>query len=556
MKRTRLVALPLAPAPLAALALLTSCGGGQKAAPASGGDPAPARPAAGSAAATAELVFPEEAFRQAQPAAGRLRDFQLPEMKRFQVSAAERADSIDVFLVEQHDLPTVSMDLNLDGGDMLDPPGKVGLASLCMDLLAEGTQKLEKIAFHEALADLASEVSSYSGDDRQGVSMRSLSKSLEATFALFADTVTEPGLRQVDLDRMVKRRLEALKQARASAASVVGRLSGMVGYGRAHPFGRVPTEKTLRAIRLADCKRYLSRHVRPRGARLFIVGDTTEADVRRLVAPLLARWKGAPARVARPPGPKPQRARIYFVHIPGAVQSSVAVLHAGPDRLAPDYFPTMLLAQVLGGGFTSRINMNLRENKGYSYGAGAGFRYSRFFGLFIARSDVRSDATVQSLIELRREMVALQEGQRPPTADELARDKEGTVLRLPASFATAGAALGQYRSLVYFGLPFDYYGDYVTKVEAVTAKQVAEAGAAHLKPNEARFLIVGDGDAAQIAHHGGEQAAKGKDRPLLDAAGKPLALRAALARLAADQTLGPGGFVELDADGVIMKKRN
>ncbi len=357
---------------------------------------APGAPAAGNRApaAAGEPVFPEEPFRASQPPPTAPRDFNLPAMAHFQMG--ER-DKIDVYLVERHDLPTISIDLNVNGGGMVEPAGKTGMAAVCMDMLAEGTRKLDKIAYNEALADLASSVSSYAGDDRQGVAMNTLTKSFDDTFALFIDTVTEPGMRQADLDRMIKRRLEALKQSRASAQSVSGRVSGAVIYGLTHPFGRVVTEKTLKAIRLSDCKRHHQRYIRPRGARLFIVGDTTEQQVRQSFAPLLVRWRGAPARVARPPDPRPPQGRIFFVNIPGAEQSSVSMFHAGPPRLAPDYFSTMLLAQVLGGGFASRINMNLREDKGYSYGAGGGFNYNRFFGRFGAGSSVRTDASYQSV---------------------------------------------------------------------------------------------------------------------------------------------------------------
>ncbi len=536
-RRLSSLALPLS---------LLACGGGTTSAPPVAARPAPTSPDP----APADPVFPEEPFRAEQPAAAPPRDFQLPGMKQFQLG--ER-DKIDVYLIERHELPTISLDLNLDGGSMLDPAGKVGLASVCMDLLAEGTKKLDKIAFNEALADVASEVTSYAGDDRQGVAMSSLSKSFDATFALFVDTLIEPGNRQEDLDRMIRRRLESLKQVRGSAEPVAARLTGEILYGQNHPLGRVTTEKTLGAIRLADCKRYQQRYLRPRGARLFIVGDTTEEKVRASMAPLLARWKGAPARVGKPPAARPPRGRIFFVNVPGAAQSVVTMLHAGPARVAPDYFPTMLLGQLLGGSFSSRINMNLREDKGYSYGARAGFGYSRFFGSFSARSSVRSDATYQTILEMKREVAALDDGSAPPTPEELDRDKEGTIQARPAAFATADAALGQYRALVYFGLPLDYFDHYVDRVRAVTAAEVQAAAAAHLKPEEARYLVVGDGEAAQVARGQAQPGAKGEDKPLLDEAGQPVTLRAALAKLAAGDSLGEGGLVELDADGVVVK---
>ena len=149
-------------------------------------------------------------------------------------------------------------------------------------------------------------------------------------------------------------------------------------------------------------------------------------------------------------------ARIVFVDVPGASQSQVGFVHFGPLRNAPDYLPTSLAGTIFGGSFTSRVNMNLRENKGYSYGARGGFQYSRQYGAVTAGASVRADATYQSLIELHAELVALQSGKTPPSAAEVDREKAGTILGMPSRFASAGSSLGMFRSLVYFGLPLDY----------------------------------------------------------------------------------------------------
>jgi len=155
-----------------------------------------------------DLVFPEEAFRSQQPAAGTPRPFRLPPVKTFTLRSG-----VKVYLVEQHALPLVSMDLSFDGGGAVDPKGKEGLASVCMAMLTEGTAQLDKIAYAERLADTASSIGGYAGDDAVGLTLSSLGKHLDPTFALFVDTLRAPGFRPSDFDRMIQRRIEGIKQA-------------------------------------------------------------------------------------------------------------------------------------------------------------------------------------------------------------------------------------------------------------------------------------------------------------------------------------------------------
>ena len=506
--------------------------------------PAPAQepPAVIQTAVPQELTFPEEAFRAVQPAAGAPRPLSLPRIKPFTLRSG-----IKVYLVEQHTLPIVSLDLNFDGGSRMDPPGKEGLASLCMGLIGEGTVARDKIAYNEALADLASSVNSYATLDSHGLSLSSLSKNLEPTLALFRETLLTPGLRAPDLERLSKRRIESIRQAKSTPASIAGRVSDAVLFGPTHPLGALETEATVAQITLEDCRQHAARWLRPRGARLFVVGDLTEAQVRQAFdGPELAGWTGAVP--ARPPLPRPQTlpGRIFLVHVPGAAQSQVQLLHFGPKRVSPQYFANTLLGAVFGGGFTSRINMNLREDKGYSYGARGGFSYTRDHGTFSASASVRTDATYQALIELDRELKALWSGERPVTAEELEREKTGAILSLPGRFATSSAALGQYRALVYYGLPLDTYASYVAKVSSVTARELRAAAAKNLRPGQAVVLVVGDADAKMITR------SDGKDVPLTRG-GQQLTLRQALAELATRGELGGGGLVTLDADARVMR---
>ncbi|TMQ13448.1 MAG: insulinase family protein [Deltaproteobacteria bacterium] len=495
-----------------------------------------------------ELVFPEEEFRSHQPAAGPPRPFRLPPVKSFTL-----ASGIKVYLVEQHTLPLVSMDLNFDGGAAVDPRGKEGLASVCMAMLTEGTEKLDKIAYAERLADTASNIGGYAGEDSVGLTLSSLSKHLEPTFSQFVETLRTPGFRQSDFDRMVKRRIEGIKQAKGSPASVAARISGAVLYGARHPFGAVITEASLAQLTLDDCKAFAKTWLKPKAARLFVVGDLTEAQLRaHFESPQLAGWTGGGPRLPALPHPKTMSGRIFFVDIPGAAQSTVTYLQFGPMRTAPDYFPTSIMGAVFGGGFASRINMNLREDKGYSYGARGNFSYTRHYGVFAATAPVVGNSTYQSILEIDREVKGLWAG-KPDFAvktEELEREKNGAILGLPGRFATAQAALGQYRALVYFGLPLDYYNTYVDKLSKVSVPEVMAAAARQLHPGQAVYVVVGNGAEKVIARASDDKpgARSGKDVPYLKD-GAQLTLREALADLAARGDVGGGGLIELDTDG-------
>jgi zinc protease len=203
-----------------------------------------------------------------------------------------------------------------------------------------------------------------------------------------------------------------------------------------------------------------------------------------------------------------------------------------------------MMGSVFGGSFSSRINMNIREAKGYSYGARGGFGYTKQYGTFTASASVRTDSTYQTVLEIHREVTELASAKRPIDAEELEREKQGAILGLPGQFATAQAALGQYRRLVYFGLPLDYYNGFVGKIGEVTEAQVKASARKHLRPDQAVLLVVGDGDAKVIVRN----PSTNKDEPH-QKDGRQLTLREALEDLAQRGDVGTGGLVELDTDG-------
>jgi zinc protease len=434
--------------------------------------------------------FPNEPFRKEQPTAGPARPLKPPTLQRFTLPAG-----ISVFLVEKPSLPIVSMSLTFEGGNATDPAGKEGRAGICSGLVSAGTEKLDRIALEETLADIASEIDSGASDDQHWISLDTLKKNLGPTLDLFADTVLKPGLRADEFERMLKRRIAGLAQMKGNPAAVAGRLSGSIIHGVNHPYGRFPTEATFGAITLDDCKKFVADYVKPQGARLFVVGAITKAEIQSELGPRLKAWTGRPKAAPVITASKPRTGKIFFVDMPGAPQSVVQLMHLGPARKAPDFQPTAIMGSILGGGFTSRINMNIREKHGYAYGARGGFDYTRKGGVFRAGASVRTNVTKESILEMCKEIRAIQSGDADgaPKPDELLREKNGRILALPAQFATGASTLGAFRDLIYYDLPLNYYDGLVAKVEAVDLPAVKKAASKYLHPESLQLLVVGDG---------------------------------------------------------------
>ena len=462
------------------------------------------------------LTFPDEEFRKIPPAASALKAFDAPDIQRFRLK-----NGLAVYLVESHLLPTVAMTLVFDGGELLDPKGKDGMVAQCMALVDDGTTKLDKLEYEAALADLASSVSAGASEDQHHVSMRTLSRNLDETLDLWVGVVREPGLREADLERNKQRTRAALEQQKGSPAALAGRVEGPVMWGQGHPRGGVPTEKSVMAVTAQDCESFVSRALRPGGAKLFVAGDVTREKLTSLLESRLASWKGRGPRLAAGGRGRPMQGKIFFVDVPGAEQSVVKLMHFGPPRSSRDYVATHLMNTVLGGDFTSRINMNIREEHGYSYGARSGFDYDKKGSVFTASSSVRGDVTVESIQEIVMELERMRT--EPATADELERAQLGEVLALPARWSTSASVLGTYAGLVYFGLPLNYYVGYVDSVKDTKQADVARAARKYLRPDDVTLLVVGDGESVlpRLKEYARDRGLSEKDLVQLDPDGKP-----------------------------------
>ncbi|MFZ6185673.1 M16 family metallopeptidase [Nannocystis pusilla] len=462
--------------------------------------------------------WPDEPYRATRPTAGQVAELKLPQVETFKLD-----NGLEVYLVRNDKLPTVYMNFEFDFGAVSDPKTQVGLHSICLDLLDEGTKNLDKVAWEEKQADHAVSVSAGAGSDTSNLTVRSLKRELPAALDLLAEMLREPGMREADFERLKDRRKASIAQAKGNPGSIAGRVIGPLLWGADHPYGRIETDKTIDAVQLKDCAKVVGK-LKPGGARLWVVGQISQDEIKQELASRLPEWKGkAPAKV-NVAAAKPRLGSVFFVHVKDAPQSSVYVGHAGPKRNATDYEATDLMAEILGGSFSSRINMNLREDKGYTYGGRAGFGYRRAGSTFAASSQVRTDATGPSLREIAKEIATMRTTDAKP--DELFRVQEGALLALPAEFDTPTSTLMAFRQLKFFGLPLDWYDGYQKRLRAVDIAAVRKAAEKHLRAKDFVVLVVGD--ASKVLGD-------------LDA-------------IATEKLFGAGGVVVLDADAQPTKR--
>lgn len=460
--------------------------------------------------------------RSVRPAPRPIAELELPKVERFTL-----ANGLEVFLLGNATLPVVSMTLEVDVGAAYDPPDKIGLASVCLDLFSEGTERLDKVAWSEALADHAVSIYSPAGSETSTVVMRTLTSELEPALDLLSELLRSPGMRQADFDRIIADRKAALAQSRGTAQGIAGRLFASLVWGQGHPYGAVQVDAHIDAISLADCKAWVGQ-LRPGGARLWVAGRIERGALTSALESRLATWTGAaPVPPSLPAAPAPS-GTIFAVQVDGAVQSMVLVGHPGPARTADDYEATFLMGQIFGGSFSSRINMNLREDKGYAYGSRGQFNYRKAGGAFTVSASVETSTTALSLREIAKELGKMRS--EAPSEAELVRERDGALLALPARFAKAGNTLDELRGLALFGLPLDWHAGYQKRLAAVGVDAIKAAAEAHLAPGDVVVLVVGD-----------------LTKEAKDAGGKTV--RDELDKLAADKVFGAGGLVLLDADG-------
>ena len=477
---------------LAALAALAAC---QTMVPPPNTTPVPARAdsaAADSVRPATDTARRASAFPTERPSLGAVPAVALPP-----VSRRALANGLTLLVVEQHELPVADFVLVVGTGPEADPAGKTGATTLMAGLLTEGTTTRTAPQIADQAAFLGVQLSAASAWDATTVSLQTPTAQLDSALALFADVALRPSFPAAELERLRRDRLTSLLQLKDRAPAIADRAFAGAVYGAGHPYGRpaTGTEASTRAITRDDVRRLYGSHVRPNNATLVVVGDVRPDDVARRAERLFAGWARGPVTAARyGTAPAAGATAVYLVDKPGAAQSSFRIGTVGVARSTEDYFPLLVMNTILGGSFTSRLNQNLRETRGYTYGAQSGFAMRRAAGPFLARAEVVTAKTDSALLEFMKELRAIRD---TVPAAELAKAKQYLQLQLPGDFETTSDIAGQLVPLVTYGLPLDYYNSYVQRVAAVTQADVRRVAERYVNPARLAVVIVGDRKAIE-----------------------------------------------------------
>jgi zinc protease len=408
--------------------------------------------------------------------------------------AVERTlpNGLRLIIVEQHELPLVDISLVIRSGGEADPTGKTGVATLTASLLTDGAGARDAQAIAEQQAFLGVQVGAYSGWDQSAVALHAPVAVLDSALALFADIALRPTFPAAEYDRARQQRLTELLQTKDRGPSIADRAFAAILYGEDHPYGRplAGIESTIESLTRDDVQSFYRTFYRPNNAFLLVVGDVQPADIERRVRALFGGWTQGtiPTTTARITPSRRER-RIYVVDKPDAAQSSFRIGAVGVPRSTDDYYALQVMNTVLGGAFTSRLNNNLRETKGYTYGAGSGFSMRREAGPFAARAEIVAAKSDSALIEFLRELDAIR--QPIPTA-ELEKAKQYLQLGLPGGFETTSDIASQLSALALYGLPLTEPAQAVGKIGAVNTGDVQRVAAKYIDPATLAIVISGD----------------------------------------------------------------
>ena len=428
--------------------------------------------------------------RSRLPEVGQARLFRFPQIDRSSLPSGLR-----VWTVRHPSIPVVTIMLLVRRGAADDPPGKDGLAAITLDMLDEGSGGRSAIEMHEALARLGAQLDSDVGSDATLLTVTSLGRFAEPTLTLLADIAARPSLTEADFVRVRQLRLHRLTQLRDMPGAVADRAFVRLLYG-SHPYGHTPlgSERALSLMTVDDVRAFHAAALRPSEATLIAVGDCDHESIHRSVSAAFAGWDGTASAGASVAAGTPDPARLNVVPRPGAPQSELRIGHVAVARHTPDYYALVAANMVLGGQFVSRINLNLREDKGFTYGARTAFDFRRLPGPFSLQVSVQTAATVQAVEESLGEIAAIR-GPRPVTPDELLLGIAALTRGYARNFETAEQIARALAQLALFDLPDDYFAEFVPRIEQVTVDDVSRVAARHLDPARLTTLIVGDFEA-------------------------------------------------------------
>lgn len=414
----------------------------------------------------------------------------LPPIQEFRLG-----NGLRVMLMEKHQVPVVQVTVLIGAGTANDPDDRIGLAAMMADMMDEGAGKRDALELADAVDFLGARL--FTSADRHTISasLYTAVAKLGEALPLLADVVTRPTFPDTELERKQLSRLTALLQAHDEPRIVASVLFARAIYGT-HPYGHpaVGTDASIRAMSVNDLRQFHEMYVTASNATVIVVGDVFRDTIRVELEHAFGSWPRGevqtPTWPALPPVP---RRHVLLVDKPGAAQSEIRIGRIGAARLTEDYSALQVMNTVLGGSFTSRLNQNLREDKGWTYGARSSFAFQRLPGPFLASSAVQTDVTDKALAEFFREFDAIR---RPVPRPELERAQNYEALGFPSAFQSVRGIAANLEEIATYDLPRDFFNRYVDGILAVTQRDVQRVARQYVQPD--RFVVVVVGDRQKI----------------------------------------------------------
>ena len=422
-----------------------------------------------------------------RPAPGAPRPYRFPAFER-----RELPNGLRLVVAPVRKLPVVSVAAVVDAGAAADPAGREGLAVLTARALDEGTAEFDALALADRVERLGASLDAGADWDAAIVSLTTLAPKLEQAFAVLAEVLARPAFPEREVERLKAERLSDLLHLRSDPGGLADAAFAEAVYAPGSRYGRPEGggAAAVQALTRDDVAAFHAARYRPGATTLVVAGDVSADEAEALVRRTLGSWAGAapaPARVDD--GPDGDARRAVLVAKPDAQQSELRVGHVGLPRLTPDYFPLLVMNSVLGGLFNSRINLNLRERHGYTYGARSGFDWRRQAGPFSVESAVATDKTVAAVREVLAEVDRMRD--EPVAPEELSLATSYLDGVFPIRYETTSAIASALTALTMFGLPDDYFDAYRGRVRAVTAEEVQRVAREHLRPERLRLVVAG-----------------------------------------------------------------
>lgn len=428
--------------------------------------------------------------RTSPPSSGTMRAFDFPAVERVALPTG-----LDLRVAIMNRLPMVSLNLFMRAGEAALAPGTAGLAVLTADALEGGTKKRSGSELAESLERIGARTSADAGWEGTSIGLSCLAERLPEALAILAEMLLEPAFPEDEVERAREQQLATIRHRAVDPGAMATDFARARYFAEGVPYARAVdgTVASIEGISSASMHGYADANYRPEDGGLVVVGDVDPGEVRAMVLEHLGGWSGAPATAAAfTAEPATRDRRVWIVHRPGAAQSEIRVGHVGAKRSVPDYYPLSIANMVLGGMFTSRLNLNLRERNGFTYGVRSRFAFRSEPGPFQVSTAVGNDVTAAAVREIVHELhTIVADG---PTEEEVAAARDYAAGVFGLRLETAGQVATRVSQLVVYGLPDDHFDRYRDDVRAVTREQAAKAAALHIRPDEVQIVVVGDAD--------------------------------------------------------------